>query len=251
MRRISVYFISFLLILQAGSLFAQDTILFPLKLRAGIDIAGPGIYLSDRDNFSLEGFLSFDKSEKMAWVIEAGYLNYKYSQYNYDYTSKGAFARLGVDFNLLKPEVSLGRYWAGIGLRYGISLFNSETPSFRYENYWGKIVSSLPAKKAMGHFIEVAPGVKTEIFRNFSMGWTIRLKLLISGGGGKDLRPIYFPGYGNGGRRTTAGLSYFLTWNIPYKTKTVITKPEIVEEEPDEASDQNAGVDLTSSSSFR
>ncbi|TFG44177.1 MAG: hypothetical protein E4H43_00745 [Bacteroidia bacterium] len=241
MRRISGYFFSLLLVLQAGSLFAQDTVLFPLKIRAGFDIAGPGIYLSDRNNLNLEGFFSFDKSEKMAFVMEAGYLNYKYSQYNYDYTSKGAFARLGVDFNLLKPEVSLGKYWAGIGLRYGVSLFNSETPSFEYENYWGTVVSSIPPKKAMGHFIEVAPGVKTEIFRNFSMGWTIRLKLLITGGGGKDLRPIYFPGYGNGGRKTTAGISYFLTWNIPYKTKTVITKPEDVEEETEETSGQNAG----------
>jgi len=180
----------------------------------------------------------------MAWVMEAGYMNFKYSQYNYDYTSKGAFTRLGADINLLKPEVSQGRYWAGIGLRYGISLFNSETSRFQHENYWGSVTSSLPSKKAMGHFIEVAPGVKTEIFRNFSMGWTIRLKLLISGGGGKDLRPIWFPGYGNGGRRTTAGISYFLTWNIPYKIKTVISKPEPVEEETDESSEQTTGTGL-------
>ena len=244
MRRISAYFFSLILFLKACILFAQDTVQFPLKLRAGIDIAGPGIYLSDINNLSVEGYISFDKSEKTAWVLEAGYLNYKYSQYNYDYTSKGAFARLGADFNLLKPEVSLGKYWAGIGLRYGVSLFNSETPSYQYENYWGTVISSLPSGRAMGHFIEVAPGVKTEIFRNFSMGWTIRLKLLISGGGGKDLRPIYFPGYGNGGRRTTAGISYFLTWNIPYKTKTVITKPEAVEEEIDETSEQSAGTDF-------
>jgi len=241
MRRISAYFFSLILFIKACSLLAQDTVLFPLKFRAGIDISGPGIYLSDKNNLSVEGYISFDKSEKMALVLEAGYLNYIYSQYNYDYTSKGAFVRFGTDFNLLKPEVSVGKYWAGIGLRYGVSLFNSETPSFQYENYWGTVISSLPSKKAMGHFIEVAPGVKTEIFRNFSMGWTIRLKLLISGGGGKDLRPIYFPGYGNGGRRTTAGISYFLTWNIPYKTKTVITKPEAIEEEPDETSEQTIG----------
>lgn len=244
MRRISAYFFSLFLFLGASGLSAQDTILFPLKLMAGIDIAGPGIYLSDKNNLNLEGYISFDRSEKMAWVVEAGYLNYKYSQYNYDYSSKGAFARLGADINLLKPEVSRGKYWAGIGLRYGVSLFNSETSRFQHENYWGTVTSSLPSKKAMGHFIEVAPGVRTEIFRNFSIGWTIRLKLLISGGGGKDLRPIYFPGYGNGGRRTTAGISYFLTWNIPYKTKTVITKPKAVEEETDETSEQSTGTGL-------
>jgi hypothetical protein len=198
----------------------------------------------------MEGYVSFDKSEKMAYVMEVGYSDYKFSQYNYDYTSKGVFARLGVDFNLLKPEVSLGRYWAGIGLRYGISLFSSATPSFQQDNYWGSVTSSIPSKKTMGHFIEVAPGVKTEIFRNFSIGWTIRLKLLISGGGGRDLRPIYLPGYGNGGKQSAAGISYFITWNIPYKTKTVITKPEVIEEETVETSTQNAGGNLNSSNSF-
>jgi hypothetical protein len=230
MRRTSAYFISVLLFLIGECLFAQDTVLFPLKIRAGVDIAGPGIYLTNKNNLSLEGYISYDRNEKMSYVIEAGYLNYKYSQYNYDYLSKGTFTKIGVDFNLLKPEMSLGKYWAGIGLRYGMSVFNSGTPSFQYENYWGTVTSSIASKTKIGHFIEVAPGVRTELFKNFSIGWTIKLKLLISGGGGKDLKPIYFPGYGNGGNRTAAGIGYFLTWNIRYKTKTVITKPEAPEE---------------------
>jgi hypothetical protein len=233
MRRISAYFISLLLFFGSSCLKAQDTVLFPLKIRAGVDIAGPGIYLTDKNNLNLEGYLSYDRNEKMSFVFEAGYLNYKYSQYNYNYLSSGVYTRIGVDFNLLKPEVSMGKYWAGIGLRYGLSFFSSETPSFQYENYWGTVTSSIPSKTGTGHFIEVAPGVRTQVFRHLSMGWTIRLNLLISGGGGKDLKPIYFPGYGNGGNRTSAGFSYFISWNIPYRIKTVITKPE-APEEPDE-----------------
>lgn len=230
MRRTFVYSISLLLFLCGGTLKAQDTVMFPLKIRAGFDVAGPGIYLSDKNNLNLEGYISYDRNEKMSFVIEVGHLKYKYSQYNYDYATSGIFTRLGVDFNLLKPEISLGKYWAGIGLRYGLSVFSSETPVFQHENYWGTVTSSLPSKTSIGHFLEIAPGVKTELFKNFSMGWTIRLKLLLSGGGGKDLRPIYFPGYGNGGKRTTAGISYYFTWNIHYKTKTVITKPDVPEE---------------------
>jgi hypothetical protein len=230
MRRTFAYFISLLSLIAGDRLLAQDTVLFPLKIRAGVDIAGPGIYLTDKNNLNLEGYISYDRNEKMSWVIEAGYLNYKYSQYNYDYQSKGTFIRIGVDFNLLKPEMSLGKYWAGIGLRYGLSVFSSVTPSFQHENYWGTVTSSIPSRASTGHFIEIAPGVRTAIFKHLSMGWTIRLNLLMSGGGGKDLRPIYFPGYGNGGNRTAAGFSYFITWNIPYRIKTVITKPEAPEE---------------------
>lgn len=212
---------------------AQDTVLFPLKIRAGLDIAGPVIYLTDKNNMNIEGHISFDRNEKMSYALEGGYLDYSYSQYNYNFLCKGAFARLGVDFNLLKPEVSTGKHWAGLGLRYGLSIFRSETTSFYHENYWGLVTSSIPSKTSAGHFLEVSPGVRTELFRNFSIGWNIRLKLLISGGGGRDLKPIYFPGYGSGGKRTAAGISYYLVWNIPYRTKTVITKPEI-QEEPEE-----------------
>jgi len=246
MRRTSVYIISLLTLVSSVFVQAQDTVLFPLKIRAGLELSGPVIYLTDKNNLSIEGFLSLDRNEKMAYVLEAGYLNYKYSQYNYDYLSKGVFTRLGVDFNLLKPEMSLGKYWAGVGLRYGLSVFDSETSSFQHENYWGTVTSSIPPKTRMGHFLEFTPGVKTELFKNISIGWTVRLKLLISGGGGKDLRPIYFPGYGNGAKRVTAGISYFLTWNIPFKTKTVITKPEVPEEtdETGQEPNQNAGADL-------
>lgn len=233
MRKTFAYFINFFLLLMPVSSMAQDTVSFPLKIRIGADIAGPGFYMSDKNNLSIEGYVSFDRSEKMAWVAEAGYLDYKYSQYNYNYLSKGWFTRIGVDFNLLKPDISAGKYQAGIGLRYGVSLFSSETPSFRHDNYWGTTTSSIPSRTRMGHFVEVTPGVRAEIFKNFSMGWNLRLKMLVSGGGGKDLRPIYFPGYGSGGKRTAAGISYYITWNIPYRVKTVITKPDAPEEPED------------------
>ncbi|NMC39418.1 MAG: hypothetical protein GYA41_13945, partial [Bacteroidales bacterium] len=68
---------------------SQDTIIFPLKFRTGVDITGPVISFSDKERLSLEGFLSLDRNEKMAYVIEGGYLKYKYSQYNYVYQTSG------------------------------------------------------------------------------------------------------------------------------------------------------------------
>ncbi len=234
MRRISAYSISLLVLISAGSVLAQDTIDFPLKIKAGIDIAGPAIYIADRNNFNAEAFISFDKNEKISYTLEGGYLDYRFSQYNYDYLTRGVFFRAGTDFNLLRPEVSKGSYWAGIGLRYGLSVFNTETPFLEHENYWGTATSAISKKTSTGHFFEVTPGVRTEVFRNFSIGWTVRLRFLISGGGGKDLRPIYFPGYGQGGKMVNAGINYYLTWNIPFRKIRVITRPEESEEPEDE-----------------
>ena len=109
-----------------------------------------------------------------------------------------------------------------------------ETPSFNKENYWGSVTSSIPVATRMGHFLEVVPGVKTELFKNISIGWSVRLRLLISAGTGRDLRPVHMPGFGNAGKSATAGFSYFLVWQVPYKSKMVIIKkeePEEVEED--------------------
>lgn len=240
MWKICAYSISLLILVSGGISRAQDTVMFPLKIRAGIDVSGPVIYFSDRNNLSIEGYVSLDRNEKMAFILGGGYLDYKYSQYNYAYSCKGIFFRGGTDFNLLKPQVSAGKYMAGLGLHYGLSFFKPETSSFQQGNYWGTETSSIPGRMRFGHFLEVAPGVKTEIFRNISIGWTVSLRLLLSGGGGKDLRPIYFPGFGNGDKTVTAGFNYYITWNIPFKTIRVITKVEPPEETEEGAAIQQS-----------
>jgi hypothetical protein len=236
MRRISVYFISFLLLLISGfeQIFAQDTLLIPLKIKVGFEVSGPAIYYIEKKNLNAEAYLAVDLNEKISAYLGAGYLDFKYSQYNYSFLNKGMFIRTGPDFNLLKPEKSMGRYWVGIGLHYGLSVYNSEYPSFQKDNYWGAVSSSIAQKTDWGHFIEVAPGVRAEIFKNLNIGWTISLRMLLYTSGGSNVRPIYFPGFGNGTKTISAGLNYFIVWNIPYKKKTVITKKEEPEEETDD-----------------
>ena len=236
MRRIYVYIISIFLISVTGTrhVHAQDTILFPLKMKAGLELSGPVIYFTDKNNLSAEGYFSMDINHTTSLVLAAGYLNYKFSQYNYDYLNKGIFFRTGADFNLRKPEVFSDKYWAGIGIRYGLSIFTSETPSFKETNYWGTTISSISPVTSTAHFLEVTPGLRSEVFRNFSIGWSISLRMLLYSGTGKDIRPIYFPGFGKGGNTFSTGISYYMVWSIPYKTLKYIVKPEAPEttEEP-------------------
>lgn len=240
MWRIFVYFFSLLLILGSPeNVLAQDTIMIPLKIKVGLEVSGPVTYFIEKNNLSVEGYFSADINEKAAAVLAAGYLDYNYSQYNYTYLNKGAFIRAGVDFNLLSPDKAMGKYWFGVGLRYGLSRFTSEYPTFYKENYWGVKSSSISKKTNWGHFLEVSPGVRAEIFKNFSMGWTVSLRFLLYTGTGKNLRPIYFPGFGNGGKTVTAGLNYFLVWNIPYKKINVIIKKEVPEETEDTGTEVN------------
>ena len=243
MRRICVYFISILAVILSSLSQAkgQDTLFIPLKINAGIEVIGPVTYFIEKKTLSTEGYISADLNEKMAVALNAGYLNFEYSQYNYTYLNKGYFIRAGVDFNILKPKKSLGKYWGGIGLRYGLSHFTWEVPELSQSNYWGKSASSIPANKSWGHFIEASPGMRAEIFRNISMGWSISLRMLLHTGDFNGIKPIYIPGFGNAEKRFSTGFSYFIVWNIPYKKiRVIIQKEEPQDTEEDEDNkDQN------------
>jgi hypothetical protein len=236
MRRICGYIISILAVILSSTsqVKCQDTLLIPLKIKFGVDVLGPATYFADKNIFSAEGYFAVDLNEKLAAAVNAGYLNYKYSQYNYFFESKGVFMRMGADFNLLKPKKSQGKYWGGVGVRYGISLFNYEVPSFRQSNYWGEATSSIASRTSWGHFLEASPGMRAELFPNFTMGWSVSLRMMLYVGKEKNLPPVYFPGFGNGAKRFSSGFSYFFVWNIPYKKIRVIIQKEEPEEEEDE-----------------
>jgi hypothetical protein len=226
MGRISVLYIINLLIFACTlSVRAQDSIKVPLNIRAGFDIYGPSNYYFNRDNLTLEGFIAFDRDSKKTYVLEAGYQDFHYSQYNYDYASKGTFIRGGVDLNIIKPFQAEGKYYAGVGLRYGISLYSFEIPFFDRDNYWGTTTGSIAGSNHLAHFIEVNPGLRTEIFKNVSIGWNVRLRLMIRNGTGRDMKPVLVPGFGNGTKSFSPGINYYIIINFPYKS--VFAKPEV------------------------
>jgi hypothetical protein len=251
MWRTFAYFISLLVFFTCSliQVHAQDTIPIPLKIKIGMEVSGPAIYYSDKNILNAEGYISVDLNEKRSVVLAAGYLNFKYTQYNYSYLNNGSFVRIGMDFNLLKPDKSLGKYWAGIGFRYGLSRFSSEVPTFEKTDYWGTTVSSISQKINWGHFLEAAPGVRAEIFNHLSIGWSISVRMLLYTGTGKDFRPVYFPGFGNGTKTFSAGLNYYIIWNIPYKKINAILKKEIKEETDDNADTNTNGTNSTTGTS--
>jgi hypothetical protein len=236
MKRISVYFISILIIICAHPVSAQDSIRVPLNIRVGIDLFGPTYYLINPDNLTIEGYAAYEYNSKNSFVFESGYQKFRYSQYNYEYLSDGIFFRAGIDFNLLDPFLAEGKYYAGIGLRYGLSIYNQEVPAFKHDNYWGTGTGSIPSSGHIAHFVEVNPGVRTEIFKNVSIGWNLRLRILIYSGTDKDMKAVSIPGFGNGTKSFSPGINYYIVFNFPYKSVIVKPAPPKVTGSDDEAS---------------
>lgn len=228
MKKIFVFFTELILSLITALAFSanatgQDTVsvVFPLKVRIGADVYGPAYFYAGKNPLSIEGFISADRDTMMAYSMEAGYSRFSYEQYNYTYRCNGFFIRAGIDFNFISPAVSKGRYYAGTGLKYCASLYSHEVPFFESENFWGKFSQSIGRSTHLAHFIEASPGIRTELFKNFSIGWTIRLRILLYNGTVRDLKPVYIPGYGNGTKSFSPGINYYFIWSIPYKKVTL------------------------------
>jgi hypothetical protein len=237
-RRTYVYIIS-LLLLAGVRLSAQDTLLVPLKIRVGFDAAGPVGYFIKNDLKSFGVLGSIDINERFS--VEAGtkYSHFSVSEETYDYSSNGMSFVLGPAVNLLKPKMADGQHFIGLGLHYGMSVFSQETPRVEYTNPWGTVSTTLPLSHHTGHFIEFTPGVRTDLTPWLTIGWNISLRVLISDGTDNNLKPVYMPGYGDCSSRIATGASYYISISIPYRTKRIITKPKITEEEEEEEPAEN------------
>jgi len=237
-KRIYVFFIS-LLLFTGAALMAQDTVMVPLHIRAGFDAGGLAGTFINKDHISYGVYGSTDINEVLSLSATARYSSFSSSEFTYDYSSQGLSFTLGPDFNLLKPKTSEGRHSVGVGLHYGISFYSHEAPRIEYTNPWGTASTSFPLSNHTGHFFEVTPGVRTEIFPWLTIGWNISLRLLLSDGTNDNLRPVHMPGFGNAASRTSAGASYFISISIPYRTKRVITKPRTESEDEEEEENED------------
>ncbi len=250
-KRTCIFFISLFFLLSSRAV-SQDTVMVPLHVRAGFDLSGPAMKFLNNNLISYGGLASVDLNQSFAVCAGLRYTSFSLVEYNYDYKSRGTSFVIGTDYNFMKPKATKGRFYAGIGLRYGLSFFGQEATGIKYTNPWGEGESLLPLSHHLGHFIEITPGVRTELFRGVTIGWNLYMRLLISSGAGHDLKPVWMPGYGDATSGMTTGAEYYISFSIPYKKIRVIIKPKpVTEEEEGIEGEETPSTSSTSSSGGR
>jgi hypothetical protein len=70
------------------------------------------------------------------------------------------------------------------------------------------------------------------------------MRLLISAGAGKDLKPVWMPGYGAGTRGMSTGAEYYVSFSIPYRKIKVVIKPK--QEQTEDEEEEEGGSTETS-----
>ncbi|MCF6350006.1 MAG: DUF6048 family protein [Flavobacteriaceae bacterium] len=234
---ISLYFISIFFI--SIPLFSQevkkDTVIIKdiYGLRIGVDISNPIKTLFNSDRKAYEIVADYRLNKKLYAAAEIGYLDNLRAEDNFEFTTKGQYIRLGVNYNTYKNWLNMDNE-IYIGTRYGFSTFSQTL-----ENYTITSDITLPeiantnAQKFTGlnaNWVEFIIGIKVEVYANIFLGFSLSTRKMISTKEPKNFKNLYVPGFDRVFLNDSSfGFNYTISYRLPlYKkeSKKIPTKKE-------------------------
>jgi hypothetical protein len=223
MKQILYFTFSCIILFCPENISAQDNPVKSRGFRFGIDISDfimPVFYpetkgyefLADiqiADNLFVAGEYGFSKT-----CLER-------DSYSFDYNLEGRFLKIGINKNMLKNDEKSKNDLVFIGIRYSFSSFEHRASKISIiDGHWDEEILADTGERSINcHFIDVAAGVKTELFKNIYLGWTIRGMLRIKLAKDNIMTPYIIPGFGKGSRKASIGFNYSIYYRIPYKIK--------------------------------
>ena len=210
------YIFSLCLVLISFLASAQETTkkdsIPPKKERYGLRV-GADLYkltrsFYDKNYKGSEIVGDFRVTRRHYLAAEIGNENITVDNPHLNFTTKGSYIKVGFDYNAYQN-------WAGmenmiyVGLRYGVSSFNQTLNTYTIYNphpYFGESPIQIADQKFNGlsaQWIEVVAGVKVEVINNIYVGFSVRLKDLVTNNKPDGFDNLYIPGFS----RTYAGIS--------------------------------------------
>jgi hypothetical protein len=202
-----------LLVLQAVT--AQDT-LRTYGPRIGLDLSRFVYIFFDPSEIGAALSADMEVYRNLYPVVEIGYSSLDESEEDFDYSMSGSFGRLGVDYNVLNQKDRSIHHSLTAGFRYGLTRFSHQAQNVPIPSaYWGDYLLESYENNLTGHWVELVGAVKTELFPNLFLGWSIRYKILINPEMDPLFTPLIVPGYGRGTNDRGIGFTYSIFYKIP------------------------------------
>jgi hypothetical protein len=239
----SAYISSILLLFVSLSAFAQEqtadtTSVEPKTYRYGIRLGVDlhrltrSMYDNNYQGFEIVG--DYRISKKIYVAGEIGNEEMTVDDPVLNFTASGSYFKVGFDYNAYENWLDMENM-IYVGVRYGVSSFSQTLNSYRIyqnsdiengegtSNYFGDVIIT-PNQEFSGlsaHWIEVVGGVKAELFDNLFLGFSVRLKNLVSNKRPEGFDNLYIPGFDRTYANSFgAGFNYSISYFIPlYKTQ--------------------------------
>ena len=197
----------------------EEELPFYQGLMVGVDVSGLASKAFDSDAFSSEISIHANLKNRFFPVVEIGYgkTDTTGEETNIHYQTSAPFFRVGMDYNVFYKKPHLPGYFT-VGLRYGFSSFtyDMQSPDLVDPN-WGH--TSIPVTyndvKSNAGWLELVLGMKTQVYKDFYMGFTVRYRARQSMKKHENTEPYYIPGYGRG-KTSNFGITYSLSYRLPF-----------------------------------
>jgi hypothetical protein len=194
-------------------------------IRAGVDLYKLARSVYDDNYKGLELVGDYRLTKKFYLAAEIGNENKTTDDTRLNFTTKGSYIKAGFDYNTYENWLDMENV-ISVGLRYGVSSFSQELNSYQIYNptpYFGEAPELVSGENVSGlsaGWIEVAVGVKVEVFNNVFIGFSARVNRIMSNKQPENFENLYIPGF----NRTYdgdfgVGFNYTLSYFIPiYKS---------------------------------
>ncbi|MGG5578355.1 DUF6048 family protein [Myroides sp. C15-4] len=202
-------------------------------LRVGADLFRITRSFYDKTYNGFEVVGDYRLTKKLFAVAELGHDKLEKTESTYGFTTNGTYLRIGVDYNLHENWMDR-EDMIYVGARYGFATFSQNLDW--YKPYSTSDYFDNPAipinKKYSGlsaHWVEFVAGVKTRVFNNVFMGFSLRLTGLITQKQPDDFENLFIPGFNRKySGAIGVGFNYSVSYFIPlYKSnKKAFTIPE-------------------------
>ena len=185
----------------------------------GVDAFGLANKVLGSDITSTEVSAEVNLKNRFFPIVEVGYATIESTSEETDifYKSSAPYFRLGLNYNVFYKKPHLPGQLL-VGLRYGYSSFEYDVnaPSLTDPN-WGDITVPFAYEgvKSNASWIELCAGLKTQVYKGFHMGFTVRYRSRLSQKVHENTEPYYIPGFGKNGS-TNLGLTYNLIYKLPF-----------------------------------
>jgi len=202
-----------------GKVYSQNDTIYPNSVRFGVEVSYPVRSIFEPAIEQYEGSLDFEFHPNCYGVLEGGMLMVDIKREDFEYYTNGHFFRTGINFNVLGNEVLDDNDMVYVGLRYGYSKQSHGADNIIVsDGYWDEepFITSIEKVDFSAHWGELVGGVKTELFTNLFIGWSLRVRLRMSVTDETMIKPYRIGGFGRGANNTALGFNYSIFYRIPF-----------------------------------
>ena len=133
------------------------------------------------------------------------------------YKTSAPYFRIGAGYNIFSKKPYLpGKMLVGARLGFSSFSYDVEAPAMT-DPVWGEtsIPVSFQGVKSNASWLELVAEVRTNVYKNFHLGFSVRYKSLFSVKKSENSEPLYIPGYGKN-KSNGFGITYNISYKLPF-----------------------------------